>query len=365
MRIQSIDYLRGAMSLSIVFYHFIYQFTDWGVTDSGTLLGRLGIYAVSAFYIISGMALYLAHQRDKWCAGQYLKFLVRRFFRLAPTYWVALVFATAFGVLFVNGFSIDVWKYTQNVLLIFGITNPTEYIIMGGWSIGNEVVFYLLFPVFILATKWVSSLVLMGGLLIVTLIHSAFFLLDSHQTLASQWPDYINPMNQIYFFIAGVILAKLLLPYVGRRKGLLFVAVMGLALVFTLYPVTGNQINIVTGTNKLVFVLLTVLLCAVFFLIGNLLSVRYVHVVLKFLGDVSYPLYLLHGESFAYFQKFIFYRGMSDSTLFAYASVLLMILLILSWFCHVCVEKPAIRVSQYMKINGNADGLIQGNRSRS
>lgn len=66
-------------------------------------------------------------------------------------------------------------------------------------------------------------------------------------------------------FIAGVILAKLLLPYVGKRKGLLFLAVMGLAVVFTLYPVTGNQINIVTGINKLVFVLLTVLLCAVVF----------------------------------------------------------------------------------------------------
>uniref|UniRef100_UPI0023F351EA acyltransferase family protein n=1 Tax=Enterobacter oligotrophicus TaxID=2478464 RepID=UPI0023F351EA len=97
MRIQSIDYLRGLMSLSIVFYHFTTSFTNWGLNDSGALLGRLGIYAVSAFYIISGMALYLAHRNDKWSIASYFSFIARRFLRLAPIYWLAILIFTVFG----------------------------------------------------------------------------------------------------------------------------------------------------------------------------------------------------------------------------------------------------------------------------
>ena len=358
MRIQSIDYLRGVMSLSIVFYHFGYQFTDWGVTDSGALLGRLGIYAVSAFYIISGMALYLAHKNDTWNAGRYVGFITRRFIRLAPTYWLALILYTIFGVVFISGFSIDVWKYTQNILLIFGITNPTEYLIMGGWSIGNEVVFYLLFPLIIFATRGVVSFVLMGIVLLVTLIHSTFYFLDANQELAKQWQLYINPVNQIYFFISGVMLAKVLLPYVGRNKTLLLIVAAIIIMAFSIYPVGGNQINIITGWNKLFFVLLITSLCGIFFLIGDLLSAKYVHAVLKFLGDVSYPLYLLHGVSFAYFQRIVFYKGMSDFVLLAYGFVLLMALLALSWLCHIFIEKPTIRLGRFISNNNKPKDLF-------
>ncbi|QPW27655.1 acyltransferase [Edwardsiella ictaluri] len=143
MRIHSIDYLRGIMALSVVLYHFS------GLPDASSLLGRLGIYAVSSFYVISGMALFLAHKKDSWSVHNYCSFMLRRFARLAPVYWLALIIFTIYFFLFSDGPQISSWKYIQNILLIFGITNPTEYIIMGGWSIGNEVVFYLFFPLLI------------------------------------------------------------------------------------------------------------------------------------------------------------------------------------------------------------------------
>lgn len=346
MRIQSIDYLRGLMSLSIVFYHFSTSFTSWGLNDSGVLLGRLGVYAVSAFYIISGMALYLAHKKDSWSVSSYVVFIARRFLRLAPVYWIGLVLFTVFGYKYLNGFVVDTWKYTQNILLIFGLTNPTDYILMGGWSIGNEVVFYLFFPVLILMTKNRYGLIALILASIFLLGYCSVFYLELSKGIVEQWSDYIKPINQIYFFVFGVALAHLLLKYVGKNRVLFSAIAIICAAVFIYYPAQGNQVNIVVGSNKIIFTLITVAVCSMFFLIGDLLTIRPLHLALKFLGDISYPLYLLHGVSFMFFRQYFYYSGIPDATLVVYGSLLLAVLFILSWLCHVGIEKPVIRLSK-------------------
>ncbi len=346
MRIQSIDYLRGLMSLSIVIYHFSTSFTTWGMTDSGTVLGRLGIYAVTAFYIISGMALYLAHRKDEWTVTQYGVFILRRFLRLAPVYWVPLIVYTVFCFQYYDGFSIDGWKYFQNVFLIFGLTNPTEYMIMGGWSIGNEVVFYLLFPVFtLMANNKVLSVLLLSASAVL-LVYCAFYFLTPDVRLSKQWALYIDPVNQVYYFSLGVLAAKWLLPIVGeRRKTMLFIALF-LFMVFVCYPASGDQINIITGYEKIVFSILILGLCSAFFLVGDLQHIKPLHFLLKFLGDVSYPLYLLHGVSFLYYRKLIFTPEMNVQQLILSGLGLLCLLLLLSWICHVAIEKPIIKLSK-------------------
>ncbi|HHG8788525.1 TPA: acyltransferase family protein [Citrobacter sedlakii] len=265
MRIQSIDYLRGLMSLSIVFYHFSTSFTSWGLNDSGVVLGRLGIYAVSAFYIISGMALYLAHRNDNWSISGYFVFIVRRFLRLAPVYWVGLILFTIFGYKYLNGFAVDTWKYVQNIFLIFGLTNPTDYILMGGWSIGNEVVFYLFFPAFILMVKNRYGLITLVLTSIFLLGYCSAFYLEPSSGIAEQWAEYINPINQIYFFVFGVVIAHTLLKYVGVNKILFSAIAFICAAVFVFYPAQGNQINIIIGANKIVFTMVTFAICTMFF----------------------------------------------------------------------------------------------------
>lgn len=350
MRIQSIDYLRGLMSLSIVIYHFSMSFTTWGMTDSGTVLGRLGIYAVTAFYIISGMALYLAHRKDKWNVSMYGVFILRRFLRLAPVYWIPLVIYTIFCFQYYNAFVIDSWKYIQNIFLIFGLTNPTEYMIMGGWSIGNEVVFYLLFPVFVLMASNKVLSVLLLAISMTLLVYCAFYFMDPTVILSKQWAEYINPINQVYYFSIGVLAAKWLLPIVGqKKKTIIFIAFLCFT-AFVCYPGSGDQINIITGPTKIVFSILTLGLCSTFFLVGDFQNVKPLHLLLKFLGDISYPLYLLHGVSFLYFRKLIVTPGMTDQQLILSGLGLLGLLLLLSWLCHIGIEKPIIRFSKRLSI---------------
>lgn len=346
MRIHSIDYLRGLMALSIVFYHFSISFTNWGMADSGTLLGRLGIYAVSAFYVISGMALYLSHKNESWGLKSYAIFMLRRFLRLAPVYWTGLFIFTLFCVQYYGSITVDTWRYIQNILLIFGVTNPMDYMLMGGWSIGNEVVFYLLFPFLIIMLSNRIQTVILLALSIFIFGYCGFFYLDSKVDLVPQWGMYINPFNQIYFFVFGLILAKYLQPHAGKWKVFVLLGVALSFCILLIFPVRGNQINIIVGWNKVALSISIVLLCAFFFLMGELKKLKIAHDFLQFMGNVSYPLYLLHGVFFLYYRKSFYRAGMSNAELFMHGILLLFLLLSVSWLCHKVIEKPAINFSK-------------------
>ena len=84
-RIESLDYLRGLMALSVMIYHYI----SWGAGPIGSehLLGKLGIYAVSMFYILSGLSLGLVYYGRITSASDIGSFMIKRVFRIFPLFW--------------------------------------------------------------------------------------------------------------------------------------------------------------------------------------------------------------------------------------------------------------------------------------
>ena len=58
-RIFSLDILRGLVSLAILLYHYSTwdKGNDFIDFDAANLLGRIGIYGVSIFFVLSGTAL--------------------------------------------------------------------------------------------------------------------------------------------------------------------------------------------------------------------------------------------------------------------------------------------------------------------
>ena len=61
-RIYSLDYLRGIMALLIMLYHYF----SWHYSgfDSSDFMGRIGVYSVSMFYILSGLTLYVVYKKS-------------------------------------------------------------------------------------------------------------------------------------------------------------------------------------------------------------------------------------------------------------------------------------------------------------
>lgn len=143
-RIQSFDFIRGVAILGVIAVHVSQSFnTQIFYLDSTLSLGRFGI---QLFFFVSAMTMCYMWDAREGETSPTFKFYIRRFFRIAPLFWLAILvyiclynndvgvidFLTTF--LFVNSFSPD----------------SINSIVPGGWSISVEMIFYLLFPLLII-----------------------------------------------------------------------------------------------------------------------------------------------------------------------------------------------------------------------
>jgi peptidoglycan/LPS O-acetylase OafA/YrhL len=104
--------------------------------------------AVPMFFVLSGFLLWRPYALAALQGTHPLaapRFLRRRALRIFPGYWAALL---GIVVLFGAGVLTDAWDWICNLLLLqqFGVEEPFR--ITQAWSIGVELSFYLLVPIF-------------------------------------------------------------------------------------------------------------------------------------------------------------------------------------------------------------------------
>lgn len=286
-RLDNLDYLRGLSAVCIMLYHY----STWSIGElsARSFLGRAGIYGVSIFYVLSGLTLtYVYQNRLENHPEAIVDFFRKRFFRIYPLLWLATIV------------SILISKKTANpsdVLLnlsgLFGFVKWDTYFATGAWSIGNELVFYSLFPVLILVfRKKNSSAALLLLLIAAGHLLFAYSIMHSFEPLSVQWRVYANPLNQLLYFAGGIMLC---LFFSGRdfsSRTAISLALSGFA-ILVLLPSQPAAIDIVTGWQRVIFTIGCFLLCLGFF------KLRYVfpsliHRPLTWLGRASYSVYLLH-----------------------------------------------------------------------
>ncbi|ANH70661.1 hypothetical protein ABE85_17580 [Mitsuaria sp. 7] len=287
-RFESLDWLRGLLALSIMLYHL--NLWELVQPDASTALGRLGVYGVSMFFVLSGLSIAIAYHRFLQGPGSTPRFLVRRIFRIWPLFWIAVLSVTAMNVASREPVSLKL--IALNLTTLFGFISPSSYMTTGAWSIGNEMVYYALTPLLLLAYRrsraWGNGVVLAcAG---VALVFSQA-LLDPAVPLSRQWATYINPFNNLFLYAAGIALYF----NAGQARRLVTSALLLIAgvAVFTVYPVSGDTVNIVTGLNRWVFSAASIgIVLAVY---GTSLRLpAWVGTPLVHLGLATYGVYLLH-----------------------------------------------------------------------
>lgn len=291
-RIHTLDYLRGAAALGIMVYHYL----SWTLGDfeSDTLLGKVGIYGVSVFYILSGLTLYHVYKESlNFNVKSIASFFKKRVFRIFPLLWLV----TLSTILLFNAKPhwIDVFL---NFTGLFGVFKWSTYLATGTWSIGNELSFYLFFPFYLwfLRNSKIGAFFL-TSIVVGLYVYFAFFVLDYQVTLSQNWHFYVNPLNQLFLFASGMLIGYFLSDF--KKNNLLFLTVLFLgALLFVFYPAQGNTIHIVTGFNRVVFTFACIMVCiGVYKLDWD--APRLIHQPLKKLGDASYSVYLIHPLMYA------------------------------------------------------------------
>jgi peptidoglycan/LPS O-acetylase OafA/YrhL len=139
-RIESLDWLRWLMAMAILLFHLtIWYFYS---ADSSSFIGRLGIYGVSIFFILSGLSMGLVYNKSIVSFKTSIVFFIKRVFRIIP-----LMLVIAFIVAIYDHASLKAFLFTGST--IFGFIKPNAYIVTGAWSIGNEMVYYAFTPIVI------------------------------------------------------------------------------------------------------------------------------------------------------------------------------------------------------------------------
>lgn len=321
-RLASIDALRGLAIFGVIVVH-----ASEYVSGLPTIIAALalqGARGVQLFFIISAFTLCLSFSARKDAEVMPLKaYLIRRFFRIAPLFYLAVV-VYLYHREFINTSWRDNVSYITAGNIISTITfsnswNPfwINNIVPGGWSIAVEMPFYLLFPYLYKKIKSLDTAIfytfslLVASILFIIFLNKYYLEKSPFLSEIKLWNNYLYFFlpSQLPVFLLGFVLYYLA-PVVSEayssneakiqaKRGK--AAFLLLCMAFFLYiALAFGYYNFIPGhfLYGITFILLALsLLLKPFTLIVNLFWC--------FLGRVSYSIYLSHFAILYLVNKFI------------------------------------------------------------
>ncbi len=336
-RLHSLDYLRAIAAIGIMVFHYTrYNTSDY--YDAASVIERIGQYGVSIFYVLSGLTLYHVYQNSIKSSDSIGRFYVKRIFRLYPILWL-LVIGNIIRTMSHHDFS-------EIFLVLSGLFGFVKWdSSLGGgiiWSVGNEIVFYSIFPLFvILSQKHKHSFRVVIAIITSIYLYYTFIVLKTTHTSRYYWHVTTNPLNNLFYFFSGYLLglyfSKVRIAPIQNMLLLLAAIVL-----FIFHPASGNTINIISGFNRVIFTGICIIICFCFYKNSYALP-QVIDSSLSFLGKISYSIYMLHSIIWSLTDKFFwsYYVNKPFVLQFALASIAT---LIVSYTTYNTIEKPFIRI---------------------
>ena len=271
----------------------LYHFRLWSNIPVGPevegLLAFFGTYGVSVFFVLSGYSLAHAYDADfnsSVAADRLGRYFRHRIGRLAPLFCLAVILSIV-GKLATTGYEEGAGYLLANLSLLFGFVNPASTPVIGGWSIGIEVVFYILFPIVMLMRSWAWLFVGIGAFLTIWISAD----MAAFPTLAKGWLLYVQPANHFVFFAAGIA-CRVSTSRIDRLSGTKLLALIGVLLSITIVIATETQeLDLVLGLRRIFLVFFSVILVWAF---AQWAAAGIGESIADLCGGMSYPLYLIH-----------------------------------------------------------------------
>jgi peptidoglycan/LPS O-acetylase OafA/YrhL len=264
--LSSVHYLRGLAAFAVCLFHFTNGNRSYLADDNSVkMLGSYCSYGVQVFFIISGLvipyAMYNAHYRLK----DFRIFLWKRIVRIEPPYLISFLLVIALNFIstlspYYHGkpFHPDAFQLLCHLGYLNSFYN-FEWINPVYWTLAIEFQYYILialvFPLLSAKNIFTWALTLLSFNLIPLLLSN---------------PNFIFQYS-LYFSI-GIAIYKYFVQDITKLQYLALILVL-LALVYIKFNLPG--------------------------LVAAIIPVAFIFVhmesrVLKFLGNISYSLYLLH-----------------------------------------------------------------------
>jgi peptidoglycan/LPS O-acetylase OafA/YrhL len=301
-RLDYMDALRGIAVLCVIAIHSS-QYGNFDVPETLKHIIGTGARGVQLFYLVSAFTLCFSFSQHTLNEKKPVRnFFIRRFFRIAPMYYILiLVYFAAYSFAERYGFSVGAKSYWGNaniitvtaaqMLFVHGL-HPQwiNSLVPAGWSVAVEMMFYVFFPFIFARIKNLSSAF---NFLIITLFIRLLFnvLLSNFNPVNSEflWNEYLffYLPNQLPVFALGIlayymIIAKDTLSGVSMKALLVFSLCVLAQLASGINMFFANHILFGAG-----FLLLAVAL-------SRYASKLFVNPLFIYLGKISYSVYLVH-----------------------------------------------------------------------
>jgi peptidoglycan/LPS O-acetylase OafA/YrhL len=299
-----LDGLRGVAAITILVFHIFETHTMY--TGKDLIIGH-GYLAVDFFFALSGFVIGYAYD-DRWGKISFGTFIKRRLFRLHPMVVFGMIFGAAifyFGIS--SAFPLiaetPVWKMLLYLLLgILLIPTPPSIDIRGWkemhtldapvWSLFFEYIANILYALFIrkFSKTALSILVFLSAC---ALIHLTVF---TQGDVIGGWTFngehlHIGFTRLIYPFFAGLLLYR-----TGKlthiKNAFLWCSILLIA--GLVMPRIGGKEHLwMNGLYEATMIILVFPLI-VYMGASSEVKGKYAPKICKFLGDISYPVYIVH-----------------------------------------------------------------------
>lgn len=348
-----IDAIRGFAILGVVIVHS----SQW-VAPASDVLSKIaseGARGVQLFYMASALTLFLSMaSRKEQEEKPILSFFIRRFFRIAPAFYLAIIIYTAYDGMTARYWApngLEWWYIPLTASFLHGWHPETiTSVVPGGWSIAVEMTFYLFVPyLFSKLNSIKPTLVALLLSLIFSKIMSiaiVYFLSphypDSHKYIVSSF-SFLWFFSQLPIFFLGILLYHIIKRYPQNDKSmasLLLFSSLFLFAAFLTAHTFGNLLpkHFLYGIAFLIFSLS--LHCSPQKFLVNKFTVL--------VGRLSFSIYLAHFMVLNMMKK-VFSSGflLNGNLGFILAFALVLTLSIcISYITHTAIEIPGINLGK-------------------
>ncbi len=363
-----LDGLRGVAALMVVWYHICEGYAFAGGDAVITFLNH-GYLAVDFFFILSGFVLGYAYD-DRWAKGFTVKdFAKRRLIRLHPMVILGAVIGTV-SFLLQGGVQWDGTHIATSAVMLallmamlmipaapgcpWEVRGNGEMFPLNGpaWSLFFEYIGNILYVLFIrrLPTKVLAALTVILGICLGTFATCDF---SGYGSIGVGWTlDSVNflggLLRMLFPFTMGMLISRVFRPDLFRKLKVnlsFWICSAALIAVFAVPFISSESITSTTGGTSSVClngIFETVCIVILFpillwFAASGKVSGR-TESLCRFIGRLSYPLYITHYPVMYFFYSWMIRTGLHDfqstwwQSLLAYAVSILLGFLCLRFY---------------------------------
>jgi peptidoglycan/LPS O-acetylase OafA/YrhL len=315
----------GLAAVAVLLFHLTFWRDNDGITPLTAFNLDLKVfhYSVEMFFITSGFVIFMTLE----AVTSSRQFLVSRVARLYPAYWVSVIVTAVIAYMM---------ERHPPTLAIFAVNMTmtetffrTAYVDNSYWTLGVEIQFYILIGV-IFALGWIKRIdaLCMTFLAAVTIFRVAMLLqgIEPAPWIEESFAEYGN------FFVIGVCMFRL-------RNGEGSKTTIGIMLYAVLCSAWGGGHQSLSPGSVEYFAGTCALTVFMWFAVTD--HIRFLRWrPLVYLGEISYPLYLVHQRIGVNLMEALYRHGIPAAIAIAGATAAVGVLAVV---IHVTVETPGRR----------------------